>query len=135
MGIELSEKELIEYEQMVEELEKNKSESDLHFFLKKAWHVIEPASKYEDNWHVKAICEHLEAVQQGQIKRLLINMPPRNLKSVTATVMFPCWMWLQDPYKRFISVSYSDSLSRKHNMDRRTIIQSPWYQKNWAEKF
>ena len=135
MGIKLSTKELIEYEKMVEELEKDKCEKDLHFFLKKAWHVIEPAVKYEDNWHVGAICEHLEAVKQGQIKRLLINMPPRNLKSVTATVMFPCWYWLNDPYKRFISCSYSDSLSRKHNMDRRTIIQSPWYQKNWADKF
>lgn len=133
--INISDSELTEYERYVEELEKSKCEKNLHFFLKKAWSVIEPAAPFEDNWHIGAICEYLTAVQQGQIKRLLINMPPRNLKSVTATVMFPCWYWILNPYKRFISVSYSDSLSRKHNMDRRTIITSPWYQKNWSEVF
>lgn len=126
---------LLEMEQLVSEREKAKCETDLNFFLKKAWHCIEPAIDYTTNWHIDAICEHLQAVTDGEIKRLLINMPPRNLKSVTATVMYPCWTWINNPYKRFISVSYSDSLSKRHNMDRRHIIQSPWYQNNWQDNF
>lgn len=133
--ISLADKELIEYEKMVEELEKQKCENNLHFFLKKAWHCIEPAVDFTDSWHIGAICEYLQAVTDGQIKRLLINMPPRNLKSVTATVMYPCWTWINNPYKRFISVSYADELSKRHNMDRRTVIESNWYQKNWSNNF
>lgn len=126
---------LVMMEKLIEEKEKLKCEDNLHFFLKKAWHCIEPAIEYKPNWHIDAICEHLQAVTDGQIKRLLINMPPRNLKSITATVMYPCWTWTKDPYKRFISLSYADGLSKRHNMDRRHIIKSPWYQNNWSDKF
>ena len=114
---------------------KIKAEDSLHNYIKQSWQVIEPSTEFIDNWHIEAIAEHLEAVKLGQIKRLLINVPPRNMKSITATVMFPTWVWAKDPYKRFISASYSDSLARKHNMDRRTIIMSPWYQENWKGSF
>lgn len=131
----INEKELLFMEEIIKEKERIKCEGNLNFFLRKAWHCIEPAIDYTANWHIDAICEHLQAVTDGEIKRLLINMPPRNLKSVTATVMYPCWTWLNNPYKRFISVSYSDALSKRHNMDRRHIIKSNWYQSNWKDKF
>ncbi|HBJ2607788.1 TPA: phage terminase large subunit [Clostridium botulinum] len=131
----LSDRELLEYERIIEEMEKEKCEKNLNFFIKKAWHIIEPAIKFTNNWHIDAICEYLQAVTDGEIKRLLINMPPRNLKSVTATVMYPCWTWVNNPYKRFISASYSDTLSKRHNMDRRNIISSNWYQGKWKDKF
>jgi hypothetical protein len=121
--------------QMKAELDKREMEKDLSKFIGNAWNVIEPGIEYKHNWHIDAICEYLEAVKQGQINRLIINMPPRYMKSIAITVMFPCWIWTTDPYKRFISVSYAAALSKKHNMNKRDIIQSPWYQGIWKDSF
>jgi predicted phage terminase large subunit-like protein len=125
-----------------EELQRRKDEEDklameqsLHKYIPRAWEIIEPGITYIDNWHIEAICEYLEAVSLGQINRLLINMPPRYMKSISVTVGWPTWVWTKDPYKRFISLSYSATLSKKHNINRRDIIQSPWYQKKWRDKF
>lgn len=84
------------------------------------------------NWHIDAICDHLEAVTAGQIKRLLINMPPRYMKSICVSVMWPTWEWIKHPSMRWLFASYAASLSTKHSLDRRTIIQSEWYQNNWS---
>ena len=62
-------------------------------FVRAAWHVLEPAHPFVDNWHVGAICELLEAVTLGQIQNLLINIPPRHLKSLLVSVFWPCWEW------------------------------------------
>ena len=61
-------------------------------FIKRAWGQVEQ-DEFVDNWHIQAMCEHLEAVSSGQIKRLLINVPPSSMKSLTNSVMFPCWEW------------------------------------------
>ncbi|MTI49464.1 MAG: terminase [Firmicutes bacterium] len=114
---------------------KELAQQSLSEYIKQSWHVLEPGTPYVHNWHIDAIAEHLEAVNKGQIKRLLINIPPRNSKSITTTVMYPTWTWINDPYKRFMSLSYSDRLAKKHNMNRRDIIQSPWYKNNWHNKY
>jgi predicted phage terminase large subunit-like protein len=74
-------------------------------------------------------------VDNSEILRLIINIPPRHMKSIQTTVCHPAWSWIKKPEKRFIKVSYSDSLSRKHNVLCRDIITSPWYQGNWSDKF
>lgn len=71
----------------------------------------------------------------GQIRRLVINIPPRHMKSIEVTVCYPVWTWIKNPEKRFIKVSYSDNLSRKHNILSRDIINSLWYQENWGNMF
>ena len=61
-------------------------------------HVIEPSTVYLENWHIDLIAEYLEAVTAGQIKRLLINMPPRYAKSTCVSIMWSTWVWAREPF-------------------------------------
>lgn len=108
------------------------SESRLDAFIDSGWEVLEPKTKLLWNWHHDLICEHLEAVYDGEINRLIINIPPRYTKSIITSVLFPAWCWARDPSLRFMFASYSQSLSTKHSTDRRTIIESEWYQTGWG---
>ncbi len=121
--------------QLLREIAREKAERTLPAFIEQAWAVIEPGTPYVDNWHIHLIGEYMQAINQGQIKRLIINIPPRNMKSIEATVCYPAWTWTKAPEKRFIKVSYADTLSRKHNILTRDIITSPWYQENWGDVF
>lgn len=116
-------------------LEKKKAEQSLYSFYVAAWHVIEPQTPLLLNWHIELVSEYLELVAKQEIKRLIINIPPRYSKSNLVTVMFPAWVWTRAPAKRFMTFSYSVDLSTKHSVDRRMIIQSEWYQRAWADKF
>jgi len=117
------------------EIAREKAERSLPEFIRQAWNVIEPGKEYVDSWHIHLIGEYMEAVNAGQIRRLVINIPPRHMKSIEVTICYPVWTWITHPEKRFIKVSYSDSLSRKHNIIARDIIRSPWYQRNWSSVF
>ena len=116
-------------------IQKEKAERSLSEFIRQAWPIIEPGTKYIESWHIDLISEYLQAVQDGEIKRLIINEPPRHMKSIHVTVCFPVHTWISQPEKRFIKVSYSDMLSRQHNILSRDIIQSPWFQGNWGDRF
>jgi hypothetical protein len=63
--------------------------NSLRLYIRHAWHLVEPSTVYLENWHIDLIAEHLEAVTAGQIKRLLINMPPRQSKSTCVSIMWP----------------------------------------------
>src|SRR5215208_5471754 len=76
------------------------------------------------NWHLEAITYALTRVQTGEIKRLIINVPPRSLKSICASVAFPAFVLGQDPTRRVICVSYSEALTRKHANDCRALMRS-----------
>ncbi len=69
----------------------------LRHFVRASWPVIEPGATYLENWHIDALCEHLEAVTNNQIKHLLVNVPPRTSKSGVISVNWPVWSWLDDP--------------------------------------
>lgn len=103
-------------------------------FVEVAWRIIEPSTKLLWNWHHELICEYLTAVYEGQIRRLIINMPPRYMKSILATITFPVWCWTKKPSMRFIFASYSQSLSTRHSVDRRRLIESAWYQTAYGDK-
>jgi predicted phage terminase large subunit-like protein len=109
-------------------------EGSLSLFTRRAWPIIDPAD-YLHNWHIDCLSEHLEAVSLGQIKRLLINIPPRYMKSIQVSVMWPTWTWAKRPESKWIFTSYAQSLSTKHSVDRRLILQSDWYRKNWGDRF
>lgn len=119
----------------LEEVYADLSRRHLRHFIRHAWHTIEPATPYIESWFIDAIAEHLEAVSKRQIKRLIVNIPPRMLKSISISIMWPVWSWIAKPSERFIFSSYSDDLSTKHSVDRRTIIKSDWYQHNWSRVF
>jgi phage terminase large subunit-like protein len=104
-------------------------------FVKAAWPVLEPATPFVDGWHITAICEHLSSIASGAIKRLLINMPPRHMKSTIVSVMWPVWMWLHDPSIRWLCSSYALSLAIRDNRKSRLLIQSPWYQSLFGSIF
>ncbi|WP_425362714.1 phage terminase large subunit [Candidatus Tisiphia endosymbiont of Hybos culiciformis] len=101
---------------------------DFNSFINKVFNTINPGIEYQANWHIELIAEYLQAVQNGDIKRLIINMPPRSLKSVCIGVAWPAWILGHDPAKRIMSASYSQVLSVKHSLDCRLILTSDWYQ-------
>ena len=70
-------------------------------FVRWAWPIVEPGRTFVEGLHIEAICEHLEAVTLGRIRRLIINIPPRYGKSNLVTVLWPCWEWTQFPSRRF----------------------------------
>lgn len=108
---------------------------DFPTYFRAAWNVLEPKTKLKRNWHQDLIAEYLQACHIGQIKRLIINIGPRNLKSNLVTVTFPTWTWIDVPERRYIFTSYGDGLSTKHSVDRRTLIESDWYQSGWSDRF
>jgi predicted phage terminase large subunit-like protein len=117
------------------EIRRRAASGSLYEFVKQAWHVVEPSIPFVPSWHIELICEHLEAVSAGEIKRLLINIPPRHSKSTIVSVMWPAWEWLSAPSKKFLCASYSGTLSTRDNVNTRRLIQSPWYQERWGHMF
>lgn len=104
---------------------------DLSSFIIRSFQELNPQTPYLHNWHVDLIASKLTEVAQGKIKRLIINIPPRNLKSICASVAFPAWLLGHNPSKKIICVSYANELAIKHAMDTRQIILSPWYQETF----
>ena len=104
----------------------------LPLFINDAWEILEPSNPYLSNWHIDCMSEYLHAVNLGQIKRLIVNIPPRYMKSLQASVLWPTWSWIDHPSLRWLFASYSSGLSTKHSLDRRQVIQSPWYQERWG---
>lgn len=98
-------------------------------FLHRCVLTLNPGSRFMPNWHIEAIAWQLIQVMQGKTTRLIINMPPRCLKSLAVSVAFPAFLLGHDPRRRIICVSYGNDLSQKHAADFRAIVQSSWYQK------
>ena len=110
------------------ELEKGVLENDLPSFINKVFNTINPGIQYSHNWHIDLIAEYLKSVFDGSTKRLIINIPPRSLKSVCVSVAFPAWVLGKKPNSRIIVSSYSDVLSLKHSTDCRLVVSSKWFQ-------
>src|SRR5262245_25299408 len=101
--------------------------SDLRFFTRKCFHTILPGSLYLPNWHIDAIVHQLMRVQSGDISRLLINQPPRSLKSICVSVACVAWLLGHDPSRRIIVVSYSNEFAAELHRQFRMVIDAPWY--------
>src|SRR3982074_2494343 len=103
-------------------------EEHLMSFTQFAFGVIRPGIPFRPNWHLEAITHKLSQVASGEVRRLIINVPPRNLKSLCASVALPAWFLGKNPSERVIVASYSDLLSRTHSNDFRRLINDPTYQ-------
>ena len=101
---------------------------DVVSFIRKTFEAF-PGERLHLNWHIQAIAHALDQVRSGAIKRLIITVPPRHLKSITTSVAFPAYVLGHDPSKKFVCVSYSNELSTKHAIDCRTVMQSDWYRR------
>jgi hypothetical protein len=104
-------------------------------FVPRAWSIVEPATTFVPGWHIDAICEHLDAVSRGQIRRLLVCMPPRHMKSLLVAVLWPCWEWINNPARRWLYCSYAGSLAVRDSVKCRRLLESPWYRQRWGDRF
>jgi predicted phage terminase large subunit-like protein len=102
---------------------------DLSTFIHRSFQTVAPAQAYQPNWHIEAMAWHLQQCFTGEVKRLLITLPPRYLKSICASVAFPAWLLGRDPSRRIICASYSADLASKHARDCRRVIAADWYRR------
>jgi len=85
-----------------------------------------------DNWHLGVICAHLEAVTVGDIKRLVINVPPGTMKSLLCGVFWPSWVWTAIPESKWITASYSGVVSRRDALRAQRLMETEWYRARWG---
>lgn len=124
----------------------------LHRYLRGIWHLVEPGRRFDDNWHLHAICEVLEAVTKFELRTVVINVPPRSTKSICTCVAWPTWVWTQQqvtdaqavqknvapvlgPAARFLCTSHDADLATRDAVKSRRVIQSDWYQRRWGHRF
>lgn len=104
-------------------------------FTRGAWPNLEPGTPYVHGYHIEAIADHLEAMTQGEILRLAINIPPRHGKSLLVAVCWPAWVWQMRPWFKWMFASYSLDLAKRDGLKTYELIQSPWYQERWGDRF
>ena len=111
-------------------IEKELCERELFFFakwvFKNIYHI-----EFINSWHLELLCSYLEKIYNGEIKRALINIPPRYGKSEFVVVLFSAWCYAKNPYCNFIHVSYSDSLALRNSNAVKLVIASDEYQRFW----
>ena len=100
---------------------------DLTAFTEFNFGVVRPGVPLKRNWHLDAVTYKLYQLAKGHIRRLIITLPPRSLKSLCASVGLPAWFLGHYPWERVVVVSYSDFLSRTHANDFRRVINHPLY--------
>jgi predicted phage terminase large subunit-like protein len=101
---------------------------NLTSFTEFAFGVVRPGILFKPNWHFEAVTHKLSQVASGEVRRLIITLPPRNLKSMCASVALPAWFLGRNPSERVVVVSYSDFLARSHANDFRLLVNHPLYQ-------
>ncbi len=116
---------------------KENAERSLYKFVKLMWHAVEPKRPMTQGWVMEAVCQHLEAVTNGEITRLLINVPPGFAKSLITNVFYPAWEWgpRNLPETRYLTASYSQGLTERDNERMRQLVTSPMYQALWGDRF
>ena len=102
--------------------------SNLTSFTEFAFGVVRPGVLFKPNWHFEAVTEKLSQVASGEVRRLIITLPPRTLKSLCASVALPAWFLGKNPSERVVVVSYSELLARSHANDFRLLVNDPIYQ-------
>jgi predicted phage terminase large subunit-like protein len=122
-----------EIDDLLLQVEAEECRQSLKTFAKAVWPIIEPVP-FVDGMPIDALVAHFEAVERGEITRLVVNIPPRHTKS-TFLVIFRVWVWLRNPEERFLCASYSLDLSTRDNLRARRIIEDPWFQARFGKDF
>ncbi|WP_331256837.1 hypothetical protein [Candidatus Bealeia paramacronuclearis] len=104
-------------------IEKRECEESLYSFLQRAWPYMETGT-FAPNWHLKMLSEILEEVFRGNIRRLVINIPPRYGKTSLVSVAFPAWCWIQNPQTRLYFCSYAQKIVTSPSQKCRRLILS-----------
>src|SRR5438067_623659 len=103
--------------------------NDFYAFVERSFHELNPHTRFHPNWHLEVIASELEACRRGETKRLIINLPPRSLKSHCASVAFSAWLLGHQPGAQIICASYGQELANKLSNDCRLLMQSPFHQR------
>jgi predicted phage terminase large subunit-like protein len=102
--------------------------TDFRSFVQYVFGVLRPGIEFRPNWHIDAMAYKLSQVATGEVKRLIITVPPRNLKSICASVALPAWFLGRHPSERVVAISYSAELAKTHTGDFRRVVDDPIYQ-------
>src|SRR5258708_5151692 len=102
--------------------------TELRYFIRKVFNTVLPGTTYLPNWHIDALVHELMRIHSGENRRLLINQPPRSLKSICVSIAYVAWLLGHDPTKRIIVVSYSNDFASELHRQFRMVIDAPWYQ-------
>ena len=131
----------IDIDEQLRDIERANCEESLYEFMVAAWKYVDP-NPFVHGWPLEAVAEHLQAVCDGDIRRLIINIPPRCSKSSMTSVAFPAWVWAQrhdsptsGPGVQFLTASYAQQLSLRDSVKTRRLLDSPWYRSLWGERF
>jgi predicted phage terminase large subunit-like protein len=119
----------------LEPVRMEKARRSLKAFMMQAWPVLEPGTEFVERIHIDAICCHLQAVTEGRIQNLIINVPPGHAKSLLTGVFWPAWAWLEHPESRWLFSSYREPLAVRDSLKCRRLIASDWYQQRWGNRF
>lgn len=102
-------------------------------YVTEAWDLLEPGRTFIDNWHIDAICEHLVSATLLEIQNIIINIPPRHMKSLLVSVLWQSWVWTWLPASRWMFQSYSAPLALRDAVKSRSVMRSAWYQDRWSD--
>lgn len=134
-SLKKAESSLPQIEPKIDEIKAELARRHLKDFIIAAWPVLEPITTFQENWHIDVICEHLEAVTSGEIRNLIINIPPGSLKSLGCCVFWPCWEWIDAPGERTSFSSYSEKFALRDSGKCLELINSSWYQQHFGNRF
>ncbi|MGE3744471.1 MAG: phage terminase large subunit [Sphingomonadaceae bacterium] len=98
-------------------------------FVRLAFMVLRPHETFLDNWHIQAICHELERTRLGQSRRLMVSIPPRHLKSLLISVIFPAWLMLHNPGAKILCLSYARELATAHARDFQKLVLSAFFRR------
>lgn len=114
-------------------IERELGRRSLSWFVRHAWPQVEQ-TPYAHGWHIDLVCEHLEAVTRGEIRKLVINVPPGSGKSLLVCVFWPVWAWLQDPSLAFLFSSFDIDLTTRDAERAKTLATSDWFLERWGSR-
>lgn len=115
--------------------ERQQAQDSFYEFVRQGWSEIEIGTPFVGGWYLRALCEHLEALYRGDIKNLLVNVPPRTTKTITASSMFPAWVWTHNPSTQFMCLSHTFDLAIEASLKHRYLVTSDWYQLRWGHLY
>ncbi len=126
---------LAELERRRHQVDATELTESLRLFVNEAWNVLLPSKTMKSNWHIDAICDHLEAVTRGDILRLQVWIPRAMMKSLCVSSFWPVWEWTKNPGLTYFSASYDLFLAGQHVGKSLTLLQSEWFQQRWGHQF
>lgn len=115
------------------EVEAERCQRSLHYFVRQSWDIVEQAMPLADNWHIGLLCDYLEALYSLQVQNVIFNIPPGYGKSLLISVFFPTWVWIKTPSARFLCGSHARDLATRDAVKSRRLIKSDWYQQRFGD--